>query len=961
MPLRFIRSKVPAVEVDPLQVAITTTAVARDLVASLQFPPATAVISVLLLIFETIQILVDIDVQMRGRWDSAPELLTRNLQKFEGTLKLVHEFMRKLADSKWSDRFLRKTSIEDALCEYSRMLEEASQSFQVWMLATLIDIHYTVSTLACKGSTSTVIQSSSETRIEAPPPYNNRTSQDGMTQEPGGAQLCVPSDGAVAVYVPTASPMSPPAPSQTEDSIPEITTSGVQDSLDDHYLPEELSSLTLNEDHGFRRYHQSEVMLRGRSRLKDGWWAGAMEVQVHGQPVLIKKYDDDRKGQAYRQWLRDVKMLQNLYLDVDSKLLMPGSVKTQTPEALVRETLRCAYHAFWLSRRFYQDTAMYVQRQFNLTESEVQDFFRGFKVPSRFSEDSRSGLASTDGNASGARRETMASPTHYSALVWICYRTKEESRTGITGMMTTRKMSLEDMQKKINHLVTLARALLPSSNESPELSPKLQALIEDNDFETPSLTLRQGVTKHSWYERNVPADKFSVGDIGYILPGKGWDSFVRLRNILEDGVAELKTSAKAIGEHWCWENVPIRRQPIQAFELPMCTAGWPVAVPPHKQIDVVVRHEAFVSVVKDAWQFLLQNGKKLAQEAGIKPEDLILVTHAGTHQDFYIKDFRPQPFGGRQNKLADPRFPHQQTHGFHQPPSFGFANHSPHFNQPTMPSIVYLFTSLSPSHEPYWSSSPMCALPGAERPPLDRHFTYKIGYKTGFLNYVQLHAEDFENRLDTDYRVDEAYTVTPVSGIYPQWWRGPPVKSANFSKAVVALPTGAPQRDNSQTACLAPPPYNIVTIDLDKKLGKDDSLLVNVQLLRRLHLKIANWLCQMQIYHRNRECEKRRSTVHVVRESTATVSMSGAHLRDNVLGVEATCIEDIVYSLISLFHVNIPVIYREGEKAFPPLVEVIMLKKFKWDVERQGNMVTVVQSTWVGKPSPYSPTLLPAI
>jgi hypothetical protein len=39
--------------------------------------------------------------------------------------------MRKLADSKWSDRFLRKSSIDDALAEYTRMLDEAAQSFQV--------------------------------------------------------------------------------------------------------------------------------------------------------------------------------------------------------------------------------------------------------------------------------------------------------------------------------------------------------------------------------------------------------------------------------------------------------------------------------------------------------------------------------------------------------------------------------------------------------------------------------------------------------------------------------------------------------------------------------------------------------------------------------------------------------------------------------------------------------------
>lgn len=49
----------------------------------------------------------------------------------------------------------------------------------------------------------------------------------------------------------------------------------------------------------FRRYHQSEIMLRGRSCIEEGWWAGGMEVQVQGQPALIKRYDDS-KAQASR-------------------------------------------------------------------------------------------------------------------------------------------------------------------------------------------------------------------------------------------------------------------------------------------------------------------------------------------------------------------------------------------------------------------------------------------------------------------------------------------------------------------------------------------------------------------------------------------------------------------------------------------------------------------------------------
>lgn len=59
----------------------------------------------------------------------------------------------------------------------------------------------------------------------------------------------------------------------------------------------------------------------------------------------------------------------------------------------------------------------------------------------------------------------------------------------------------------------------------------------------------------------------------------------------------------------------------------MCTdteSRWLVAVPPHKQTDVVIIHEAFAACVKDAWQYLLENGEKIAQNAGIKPEDIVL-------------------------------------------------------------------------------------------------------------------------------------------------------------------------------------------------------------------------------------------------------------------------------------------------------------------------------------------------
>ncbi|KIJ61276.1 hypothetical protein HYDPIDRAFT_97150, partial [Hydnomerulius pinastri MD-312] len=216
---------------------------------------------------------------------------------------------------------------------------------------------------------------------------------------------------------------------------------------------------------------------------------------------------------------------------------------------------------------------------------------------------------------------------------WCTARNYGLAHTILEGCLTVCTSILPIRSRKINHLVTLARALLPSGSEPPQLPATLQPLIEDNEFDMPSLTLRQvrdmtfhtGCHDHSWYERSVPANKFRVGDLGYLPPGKGWDGFVRMRNVIEDGLVSLKTGRKERGECWCWENLQEGRQLLQGFDMFGGVKGWPVAVPPYKQIDAVVVHEEFVSVVKDAWEYLLLNGKQLAlEEAGVKPEDLVL-------------------------------------------------------------------------------------------------------------------------------------------------------------------------------------------------------------------------------------------------------------------------------------------------------------------------------------------------
>ena len=54
MPLRYVRKRLTAE--NALSVAVATTSVTRELADMLQFPPARAAASILLLIFQTIQV-----------------------------------------------------------------------------------------------------------------------------------------------------------------------------------------------------------------------------------------------------------------------------------------------------------------------------------------------------------------------------------------------------------------------------------------------------------------------------------------------------------------------------------------------------------------------------------------------------------------------------------------------------------------------------------------------------------------------------------------------------------------------------------------------------------------------------------------------------------------------------------------------------------------------------------------
>lgn len=140
----------------------------------------------------------------------------------------------------------------------------------------------------------------------------------------------------------------------------------------------------------------------------------------------------------------------------------------------------------------------------------------------------------------------------------------------------------DDDTRRLSHLVSVIRGLLPPDDAPIALPPRVKALIRDQAEEeistsTTKLSLRQmrlsnieaGVHNHVWHENGgVPADKFSVGDFGYIPSGNDFKNFVILGNVIQDGSAKFVVQDSAYGSQWSWKDFPIRHVQIEPYTLP---------------------------------------------------------------------------------------------------------------------------------------------------------------------------------------------------------------------------------------------------------------------------------------------------------------------------------------------------------------------------------------------------------
>lgn len=163
---------------------------------------------------------------------------------------------------------------------------------------------------------------------------------------------------------------------------------------------------------------------------------------------------------------------------------------------------------------------------------------------------------------------------------------KQASRTpASTGVFTNAICHTEpsDLQLKINHLGLLARSIFPSGDDSlSSASSRLDELLgEDDDEEAEPLSLpmirmagiRARTHGQSWANTFCQAHQFSVGDVGYVPKGDGderqrWKEFVKVGNLLEDGVVELETTEHATGWKTLLEFGRIDKEDLQSFVLP---------------------------------------------------------------------------------------------------------------------------------------------------------------------------------------------------------------------------------------------------------------------------------------------------------------------------------------------------------------------------------------------------------
>ncbi|KAL7278617.1 hypothetical protein ACG7TL_007618 [Trametes sanguinea] len=649
MPLKIVKIRKVTAD-DALNALVATSAVSKQIADIMQFPPAQAAAGILLLVFETIQkiqankddcyrlaqrclsTLVDIRDHMTEHQDSAPPSLLKAITKFEEALESIYKFMKQEAEQTWGTRLMRKGTIELAMKRHHLALDDAVRSFQL-SLGGIPDRTKAVDGSmpmpeSAEGPESSQPSGTPQSREATPPAYSEELVEESFAMIEAQSSI-----GSIS----SEYEMLLSAPGAQVDAYSTVPSEVVEDfRITEHQGVMAYMALPCNSANRhlqFNQYHQSQFVMKGKSRIKSGWWGGGVEGDLDGRRSFMLRYEGNQR---------------------DAMKILPGGGYAREPV-------------------------------------DVND-------------------------QSGATIEK---------------------------------------QRKISHLTMIARTLLPDSENLDVVKKRLRDVLtaedeEDEEAEMSSISLRQlrmaalanGMVQQAWHRNTVPPNKYAVGDLGYLPPGSNdWSDFVFCCNIYQDGSVNADIESRVAGMQGSWiKGGGYDRQELTPFDYPGGISGWPVVVLPEADFTLHIDHEVVTTQISVAWNYLLENGRSLAAQYGVGPEELILVSRVGCEQRFRVRDLRKVRYWPASMNLPPHPHRHRQQHTF--PGHFGHQSFGSRTSggeerrlvqgQDLAPKLFYLFTSGDKHYQSHFSQRPMPSplKEGEKAPELDANVVQCFAYPT---------------------------------------------------------------------------------------------------------------------------------------------------------------------------------------------------------------------------------------
>ncbi|KAF9467846.1 hypothetical protein BDZ94DRAFT_911322 [Collybia nuda] len=670
---------------DILQFAMTVTSLGKELATISSFPPAVAAVSTLLLILETIRevktnqeaclrlaqravkILIDVNNQMDGRWETAPKTLIKSLEKYRDTLASIQRYMALQAEVKWAKRFATKGSITESLSDLDELLTDATQGFQI---ATLISIHHAVSS--------------------AHPELSNGTDPDIPT-----SQICSDEVG------------SPTAEERDNQNVPRplLALTNSEDFIHLQEWPEYQFHTYISSDkasgHHFQKYKRSEIRLCTPTRKTEGWWSSAAEAEVGGRKVFIKLYGQE-SGNTIKDWLQDVKLLQNLFhphlpqmLGLSARnapvpFVLLVDVLTNTPQEIIIQNIRSTTveSCTEMILRFHseiQDAALFLRQSLHLESVQIQSYLDDASFGTDRFESIIVGLPTY----SKGHYLTYRNHGIVESLKHVCMRFLPQ----VTGQMCQSDKLRTDrlFSEMIRHFFA-QHAVISEPH----------AFLDDDEESIDVVTAFGEKLIPSWGWRKYDpctSHHFMLGDFGYVSRGTGIESFIKLGNIFTDKLATCSATESVFGVQYY--GYPSRPSSFSHSSFIDGLACWPLVINNNVRMTGQVVHKTTLSR-DEAYRFLLESGKGIVKDFNLERRYFRLVT-------------------GVENKL-----------------DFDICNYS----HPTTPELVttttYFHTALGMKRSPYLSHTPTHITKGGIPPALKSGWVCATKVRAGVIETVSL-------------------------------------------------------------------------------------------------------------------------------------------------------------------------------------------------------------------------------